>query len=196
LVALVIYFYRAGAVSYIIYKGTTKLNRLNYTIRDYLIGQVDPYYDGSEVVAQHDQEYWKKTSGINSNTGWTFVSNLYPFTIAPSPTPTPSITPTPTPTPSVTPTETPTPTPIDHINGDGQDDRRENMIGVCPNCHSVTPTWRGKNKYSSKRISDEIAIDALKTEPTIRQALIKCGLAPKGGNYIRFTRLLETISGK
>jgi hypothetical protein len=82
---------------------------MNYTIRDYLIGQVDPYYDGSEVVAQHDQEYWKKTSGINSNTGWTFVSNLYPFTIAPSPTP--SITPTPTPTPSVTPTETPTPTP-------------------------------------------------------------------------------------
>ena len=70
---------------------------------------------------------------------------------------------------------------IDHINGNHQDNRRENLIALCPNCHSITPTWRGKNKNSCNRISDEVAIEALKTEPTIRQALIKCGLSPKGG---------------
>jgi 5-methylcytosine-specific restriction endonuclease McrA len=78
---------------------------------------------------------------------------------------------------------------IDHINGDHKDNLRENLIALCPNCHSITPTWRGKNKRSCNRVNDTIAIEALKTEPTIRQALIKCGLSPRGGNYKRFSRL-------
>lgn len=31
---------------------------------------------------------------------------------------------------------------IDHINGDHRDNRRENLRGLCPNCHSQTPTFR------------------------------------------------------
>ena len=82
---------------------------------------------------------------------------------------------------------------IDHINGDNKDDRRENLEAVCPNCHSITPTFRSKNKRNVKKVTDEEAINALKTEISIRQALIKCGLTPKGGNYKRFSRLKETI---
>ena len=82
---------------------------------------------------------------------------------------------------------------IDHINGNHQDNTRENLIGLCPNCHSITPTWRGKNKKSCTRVSDQIALDAIKTEPTIRQALLKCGLSPRGGNYKRFSRLKESL---
>jgi len=82
---------------------------------------------------------------------------------------------------------------IDHINGNHQDNSRQNLVALCPNCHSITPTWRGRNKKSCNKVDDAAAIDAIKSEPTIRQALIKCGLSPKGGNYKRFTKLKKSI---
>ena len=35
---------------------------------------------------------------------------------------------------------------IDHVDGDHDNDARENLRGLCPNCHSQTPTWKGRNK--------------------------------------------------
>jgi HNH endonuclease len=35
---------------------------------------------------------------------------------------------------------------LDHINGDRFDHRLENLQLLCPNCHSQTPSYRGKNK--------------------------------------------------
>lgn len=34
---------------------------------------------------------------------------------------------------------------LDHINGDNKDNRIENLRFLCPNCHSLTPTYCGKN---------------------------------------------------
>lgn len=34
---------------------------------------------------------------------------------------------------------------LDHINGDLTDDRKENLMLLCPNCHSQTSTFCGKN---------------------------------------------------
>jgi hypothetical protein len=34
---------------------------------------------------------------------------------------------------------------IDHINGDRDNNSRENLQLLCPNCHALTPTYRGKN---------------------------------------------------
>lgn len=35
---------------------------------------------------------------------------------------------------------------MDHINGINNDHRAENLQLLCPNCHSQTPTYCGKNK--------------------------------------------------
>lgn len=38
------------------------------------------------------------------------------------------------------------PVELDHINGDRNDNRIENLRVLCPNCHSLQPTHRGRNK--------------------------------------------------
>jgi hypothetical protein len=38
------------------------------------------------------------------------------------------------------------PVELDHINGVHTDNRLENLRILCPNCHSLQPTHRGKNK--------------------------------------------------
>lgn len=38
------------------------------------------------------------------------------------------------------------PLEIDHIDGDAGNDMPSNLRLVCPNCHAITPTWKGRNK--------------------------------------------------
>ena len=42
------------------------------------------------------------------------------------------------------------PLELDHINGDSKDNRLENLRILCPNCHSLQPTHRGRNIGSTK----------------------------------------------
>lgn len=35
---------------------------------------------------------------------------------------------------------------LEHKDGNNQNNKRENLEGLCPNCHSQTTTWRGRNK--------------------------------------------------
>lgn len=43
------------------------------------------------------------------------------------------------------------PVELDHINGDRNDNRLENLRILCPNCHSLQATHRGLNKKSRRR---------------------------------------------
>ena len=35
---------------------------------------------------------------------------------------------------------------LEHIDGNHQNDIRSNLVALCPNCHSLTKTWRGRNR--------------------------------------------------
>lgn len=83
---------------------------------------------------------------------------------------------------------------IEHKDGNHFNDLRENLEALCPNCHSLTETWRGRNKDSRGKVSDEFLLEALQKTETIRQALIVVGLSPRGKNYVRAKNLLATLS--
>lgn len=83
---------------------------------------------------------------------------------------------------------------LDHKDGNRENNVRENLEALCPNCHSQTDTWRGRNK-SRKRASDEQIAQAIKTTPSLYKALISLGLSPKGSNYVRIRRIAKDLGG-
>ena len=81
---------------------------------------------------------------------------------------------------------------FDHIDGDRNNNKRNNLRLICPNCHSQTETYCGKNKknkikknYSSKKIAR-----VFKKQGNIRQTLLALDLSPKGSNYESVKRSL------
>ena len=46
------------------------------------------------------------------------------------------------------------PLELDHINGDSHDNRLENLRVLCPNCHSLQPHYRGRNRKSQGRVAE------------------------------------------
>lgn len=39
-----------------------------------------------------------------------------------------------------------TPVTVDHVDGNWKNNREENLLALCPNCHSLTPTYGALNK--------------------------------------------------
>jgi len=83
---------------------------------------------------------------------------------------------------------------LDHINGDNKDNRLTNLRFLCPNCHSQTDTYKGRNKNTGKvKVTDIELLTEYKKHVNIRQTLLALGLAAKGGNYERLKKLIASV---
>lgn len=85
---------------------------------------------------------------------------------------------------------------VDHIDGNNKNNDFDNLRPLCPNCHSQTLTWRGRNK-TNKRLkvsNSELLNSLIENDWNMYQALLDVGLSPKGGNYKRCHKLKEEFS--
>jgi hypothetical protein len=82
---------------------------------------------------------------------------------------------------------------LEHKDGNHHNNLRDNLEALCPNCHSQTPTFRGRNIKGRKQkvliTDDELLIALIQNKFNMRQSLIHVGLAAKGANYNRCHKL-------
>lgn len=78
---------------------------------------------------------------------------------------------------------------VHHIDGNHNNNTRENLMILCPNCHSQTDNWTYKKNQNG--ITDEQFIEALKNTANICQACRVLGITPNQNNYRRAYKLIE-----
>tara|TARA_R110000868_G_C10596688_1_gene740075 strand:+ start:108 stop:671 length:564 start_codon:yes stop_codon:yes gene_type:complete len=84
---------------------------------------------------------------------------------------------------------------LDHINGDNKNDDESNLRFLCPNCHSLTHTYCGKNNKSgfgsnNKKVTDEVLLKSMNECYNVKDSLTNVGLSG-AANYQRVYRLAQ-----
>lgn len=83
---------------------------------------------------------------------------------------------------------------LEHIDGDRNNNRRENLKWLCPNCHSQTLTFRKNNKgknLKKKVVGEENLKNSIKEGGNIGSILKRVGLKATGDNYNRIYKLMN-----
>lgn len=70
--------------------------------------------------------------------------------------------------------DVPIPLELEHIDGNHDNNKLENLTLLCPNCHALTPTYRRRNKkYPALKLSSEIDPDKVSKVAKPRATKIK-----------------------
>ena len=78
---------------------------------------------------------------------------------------------------------------VHHIDGNRNNNTRNNLQILCPNCHSQTENWTYRKNQNN--VSDKEFLEALQNTANICQACRVLGLTPNQNNYRRARRLSE-----
>ena len=81
---------------------------------------------------------------------------------------------------------------LDHINGNKRDNRLINLRFLCPNCHSQTPTFRGrKNRGKPREHKTEIEIiEDVKQSTNMGQVLTELKMVNTNNNWPRIGKVM------
>lgn len=79
---------------------------------------------------------------------------------------------------------------LDHIDGNKKNESRRNLRLICPNCHSQTETYRGRNN-GTRRVKDEVLIETLQKSTSVYKTLVALNMNLAGGNYTRVRNLIK-----
>ena len=80
---------------------------------------------------------------------------------------------------------------VHHKDGDRRNNSQENLQLLCPNCHSMTDNWTGKNNRGRYgKVEEKDFVDALKNSSTIKEAISLLDIAYLQGNVIRAQKLI------
>ena len=82
---------------------------------------------------------------------------------------------------------------VHHIDGNSNHNTRDNLMLLCPNCHSQTENWCNKNVNKHTNIDDKTFLEALKNTTSICEACRLLGITPNQSAYIRANKLLNSI---
>lgn len=79
---------------------------------------------------------------------------------------------------------------VHHIDGNANHNTRDNLLLLCPNCHSQTDNWCNKNINRNSNITDEEFLNAIKNSNSICEACRILGITPNQNTYLRAKRLM------
>lgn len=82
---------------------------------------------------------------------------------------------------------------LEHKDGNKKNNSRDNLEGLCPNCHAQTSTYKNRNcsVIGKTLYTDQEIIDALKNNVSGYAAMKSLGMNPHGGHYIRFRKIIK-----
>lgn len=82
---------------------------------------------------------------------------------------------------------------LDHVDGNKNNNTKDNLRWLCPNCHSQTTTFRAKNisSYKKKSKSEVEILEEIKKGGNINQILKRLKLNNSGGNYYRIKNIIK-----